>query len=1087
MASNLIGLIFRHKDFGYAKIKSKADRQVRVRFVGQGRDAFYAADALEKKPDFSHDALPIGLGCKVESRGSCRITEASFSVGESDGAYSYVVVFDADGLTARVSERELWPIPDSVAETPLSKLIGLSDGSLSAFRARQRFLAALRKVNQESVGIRALTSSRIDVLPHQAYVVGTVVDDPIWRYILADEVGLGKTIEAGVITHQLLAAKPDARVLVLCPGPLARQWLCEMHTSFAGRIFRLLDLYEPEDVDLSSWSLVISSLKVASRDHAQTLLATKWDMVIIDEAHGLLWNESYYALALQLANQTKSLLLLSAVPAREREGELLQLLRLIDPRRYQDGSPSVQHFSTLYASQATIGRRLRLIARQLERATDDVDREQIHRDVERLLSVELLRDDQDLTRLHEAAASRESTDAALRDYRALVDDVVVRYRISRRILKNRRTRLVEGSLLVPVERALVPQFFEVKPLERRVESMTLDVLNTVPLEKRGKAFQVVSRKAIQALCDPAALFEVATAMASVLSKGGAMVDDAQEAVDADPVADYDEHSSQLAICGSEIGNLVDASTLARWTEVLRAALEHTPTRITALIACLRRLLEEGHEKILIFAGALGSAQLVIDEVRGAFGKGAVAEFLYDLGDDEKEKQVTRFRRESGCSFLVSDESGGEGRNFQFADVLVHYDLPWSVAAIEQRIGRIDRIGRKKAVPSYVICPQSGIEQAWVSCLSEGFGVFSRSISGLEFMLRASEDSIVTLAVEGGPDALVDQIAALRDACERERADDDAEAITDAASFNPSAYQLANATEGEAHADDFLESGLPGYLRAIGRPEAARRVTDEKDHNLRIWQIEPDYVSDLRMEGEDAQPGVPLAQLKGVFKRSVARDRRDLAFLAVGHPVVDALAIAVRHHLVGRWLAARVSSASVPPGIYLLASWRPERSDANLKAPMFDRVAARLDDRRVWAAVEFQSVAALSATGAEQLAKAMLKDAVGQPIATDLSKEDAIATFRPEQGRWANMLNELVEVSQLAATNAYDRKYKDSDESYARTCHSRAQDAVRAGYEGATAYAEQLMGEATAILSAKLQIDVLALVEVRAVRSLGLST
>jgi ATP-dependent helicase HepA len=438
MASNLIGLIFRHKDFGYAKIRSKSDRQVRVRFIGQGRDAFYAADALEKKSDFSRDSLPIGLGCKLEGRGVCRITEASFTVSESDGAYSYVVVFDEDGLTARVSERELWPIPDSVAETPISKLIGLSDGSLSAFRARQRFLAALRKVNQESAGIRALTASRIDVMPHQAYVVGTVVDDSIWRYILADEVGLGKTIEAGVIAHQLLAAKPDARVLVLCPGPLTRQWLCEMHTSFAGRVFRLLDLYDPEDVDLLEWNLVISSLKIAYRDYAQSLLATPWDLVIIDEAHGLLWNDHHYSLAFNLANQTRRLLLLSAVPAREREGELLRLLQLIDPQRYKDGSASASHFSVLYASQATIGRRLRLVARQLESATSDIDREQLHRDAERLLSLELLRVDEDLRGLYEAAASRESTDAALNDYRALVDAVVVRYRISRRILKNRR-------------------------------------------------------------------------------------------------------------------------------------------------------------------------------------------------------------------------------------------------------------------------------------------------------------------------------------------------------------------------------------------------------------------------------------------------------------------------------------------------------------------------------------------------------------------------------------------------------------------------------------------------------------------------
>ena len=107
---------------------------------------------------------------------------------------------------------------------------------------------------------------------------------------------------------------------------------------------------------------------------------------------------------------------------------------------------------------------------------------------------------------------------------------------------------------------------------------------------------------------------------------------------------------------------------------------------------------------------------VTDSLIAAFGAEAVAAFRHDLSDDSKEEEVSRFRRNPTCRVLVCDESGGEGRNFQFVDELIHFDLPWSVSAVEQRIGRLDRIGRDQPVRSVVICPPGGIEEAWFRCL-----------------------------------------------------------------------------------------------------------------------------------------------------------------------------------------------------------------------------------------------------------------------------------------------------------------------------------------------------------------------------------
>lgn len=316
---DLDGLVLTNRDFGYCKITAHTGNQVRVRFIGTNRDAWYGVGVIAAQRDFKWQPLPVGLKCRVDDRGTCTVIEAPFEPSQAEGVHEYVVRFDdAAGEAAHLSERELWPIPGSLVETPATKLASLQVDSLSSFRARGRLQSAFEQLDRESANIRALAASRIALLPHQAYVIGTVIDDPVWRYILADEVGLGKTIEAGAIAHQLLSQKPEARILVLCPGPLARQWLCEMHLSFGGRDFRLVDLHQVGTVSFKKWRLVICSLKMAAREYRQQILDAEWDLVIIDEAHQLLWNASTYDLAQHLAGQVPRLLLLSAIPARQR-------------------------------------------------------------------------------------------------------------------------------------------------------------------------------------------------------------------------------------------------------------------------------------------------------------------------------------------------------------------------------------------------------------------------------------------------------------------------------------------------------------------------------------------------------------------------------------------------------------------------------------------------------------------------------------------------------------------------------------------------------------------------------------------------
>ena len=1060
---DLKGVILVHRDFGYCKITAHSGNSVEVHFIGTNRGARYSVQAIAAQKDFKWRAMPVGMKCHVPGRSVCTITEASFGPSETHGLHDYLVAFEGDAVeTARLSERELWPIPESLTETPLTRLVGLQADPLAHFRARAGLFSALQQIDRESASVRALASSRITLLPHQAFVIGTVVDDPLWRYILADEVGLGKTIEAGAIAHQLLSENPAARVLILCPGPLARQWLCEMHLSFGGRAFRLLDLHEPAQISLKTWPLVISSLKSASRHHHAQLLTTPWDLVIVDEAHQLLWSEMHYELVMQLANQVPRLLLLSAVPARERETELMRLLRLIDPRQYHEGGAAANRFSLLYSAQAVIGRRLRIVTRQLEKP-ESLDREQLQDDVERLLSVEILRDDTELQSLQRAAERGADPADMLSNYQELVDQVIARYRLSRRILKNRRSRLVDAELLHGVARTVEVVPYQPSPLEMQINDVAFDLLHSVASKTNMDAFQVLFRKLIQASCDPMALCEISNAFRT--ADVNAAVD--LQMFDANAAFDYDEHYSVLEGLGTLFASEVDEYKHRQFVDLLRAALDVTEQpRMAALISCLESLFAEGTGKILIFAGAFGAAEYLIDVLTERFGAQTVATFRHDLGDDEKEKQVMRFRRDPHCRMLISDESGGEGRNFQFVDELIHFDLPWSVAALEQRIGRLDRIGRERPVRSFVICPSEGLEFAWFRCLAEGFRVFTHSISGLEFMLHATERHAVAVTIDGGPAALIDLIPVIRETSERERATDDAEALTDAASYRRSTrYLQAHENTG----DEMLENALPSYLRAISRSDAAKLVTDVKDVSLRIWRLKPEDVSDYKLAGLERQGENPLQDMYGTFSRAIARERPDLDFFGVGHPIVDALMVATREHIRGRSLLARVQIALTEPRLVLLAAWRVH----NLADPdtVSERALRLLEGRVVWTGLDLETGELLDAEIAGRLADQLRAE---NGVAHDLSFEQAVKAFQPASGQWSATLRELLARADDQAVSAYAAKYSEFDATFCEQLVMDAKTVSRTRIEEGGAYEKALVTTADAIRGATLELDVLAL-------------
>ncbi|WP_434718129.1 SNF2-related protein [Paraburkholderia sp. A1BS-2L] len=1004
---DLEGLVFNNRQFGYCKVVDHQGRQVKIRFCGTDREAWYTLDALLNGKDFKWTPLPTGLRCLVEGRGECLIVRAPFEPSQEIQVHEYAVEFDSQGReSANLTERDLWPIPGSLTETPLTRLVGLQVDPWMHFKAREDLIGALTYLHRETAGIHALAASRIQLLAHQAFVIGSVIDDASWRYILADEVGLGKTVEAGAIAHELLSTQPAARVLVLTPGALSRQWLCEMHLSFGGRDFKLADLHDAHHCDWKGWSRVICSLKLATHVHSTSLHAQHWDLIIVDEAHHLLWNRTQYDFVKTLSAEAGGILLLSAVPAREREQELLRLLQLIEPTAYADGTVKAARFAELYREQSTIGRRLRILSNRLDNET--IAAPEILQAAQRLIDTPIMRSDALLLdRLEQARRAEQVVDLA-NACRALRDDVASRYRISRRILKNRRSQLLDQALLVGVERRLETRWYKPKRLEATVEETLLEVMNgAADAGAPRDALHVFFRKAAPALCDPVALMEVASSLCFNADE------DAQALGVLDPsaVLDYDDHSTLLEQACAALAPFIDRQVAERLRSLAVAWVEaeSVPSRVDKLIEALDELQERGCAKILVFAGTLGAAELVVEQLQQRYGEQAVGEFRHDLGDDRKESEVTRFRRDAACRLLVSDESGGEGRNFQFASALVHFDMPWSVAAVEQRIGRLDRIGRTDPVLSVVIAAQASIESEWIRCLEQGFEVFTRSISGLEFMLRETEHDVIESVIRGGAAALESMIAEVQAASQQERASDDAEALTDFASMNKGRRYFHTA---DHKADALLDASFPRYFRTIAISDAAKRVTDQRDFNLKIWRFRPEDITQLQLPGVYRDPNGQLQDHYGIFLRNVARDRPDLEFFSTGNGLFDAVCAVAKTNIKDRTFAVQIASDDAPAGLFLLVTWCVIPGASPEQAAGLGRAVRHLYGRRIQVLMNADtSVVVDRVTTQGLIANVFSEDS----SATDLHAK-ILTRMEPRLDTWPTQLASLAELSRAQAKN-----------------------------------------------------------------------
>ena len=250
----------------------------------------------------------------------------------------------------------------------------------------------------------------------------------------------------------------------------------------------------------------------------------------------------------------------------------------------------------------------------------------------------------------------------------------------------------------------------------------------------------------------------------------------------------------------------------------------------------------------------------------------VAVFHRALAPRDQDRQVAWFREASGPKVMLSTEAGGEGRNFQFCHNIVLYDMPWRPATVEQRIGRVDRVGQRHDVNVLVPYFKSGYEAAILKIMQQSIGVLDRTVGGIDHALEYVSDELADLILEGGgSDAwkklFIKTEKLVQDS--RERIASGVDVILDHASFNQERVQ------------EFLES-IPEDLEA----QTENFVSNFIEHSR--FEVNEQSAELVSIEGAPSSSGRSDDEsvVVGTYDRTYALDHEDVEFFAFGHPLVE---------------------------------------------------------------------------------------------------------------------------------------------------------------------------------------------------------
>ena len=704
-------------ELGLGIIRKSGDGRVEIEFPAAGETRIYA---IETAPLRRVRFMP-GDRVKIHSGEEVTVSQ----VREQNGLRIYATT------SGEVTEKDL---SHSISfSKPEERLFGGKLDETGDFDLRGEALR--RRAEMRRSPVRGLAGARMDLIPHQLFIADEVANRARPRVLLADQVGLGKTIEACLILHRLILTGRAERVLILVPEPLVHQWFVELLRRFQ-LSFSLFDEARCEAIEYgdpecnpfldSQW--VLAAVEFLSNNETRAAQAHQagWDVLVVDEAHHLEWSPGAagpaYEMVRSLAATTEGLLLLTATPQQLGPEGHFARLQLLDPDRYVD----LEHYreETLH----------------YEEVADAV----------------------------ESLAAGGAVDIRLENI------VAGRHRLELR----------------------VAELIAEKPGAR--EHLVSDLLDGFGVGR------VMFRNTRARL-------------------GG-----------------FPQREPQIALTTDKV----------KW--------------LTALLEDL------GEEKILIITKTRELAEKVLDELASSTGVKGVL-FHEDLTLLQRDRNAAFFSEADGARILVCSEIGSEGRNFQFAKHLVLYDLPEDVDLLEQRIGRLDRIGQKGTIQVHVPCLPGTGEEIRMRWLEEGLDAFRASPPGAaEIQRELRFDLEEAIGEREGIDELIEKTLTCRKQIS-ERLARGQDRLLERSSHRParSAWLVGKIREWDEN---------PGFEDFLLRLFEFSGVNIEELGGRRYFLLPGNLKS-------DAFPSLPTEGMTVTLDRRRALEREQEAFLTLDHPLV----------------------------------------------------------------------------------------------------------------------------------------------------------------------------------------------------------
>lgn len=549
-----------------------------------------------------------------------------------------------------------------------------------------------------------LSNSRTDLLPHQILLTRDVISMNHRRLLVADEVGLGKTIELGMIIKELISRGEANRILIITPAGLIKNWQTELRDAFR-LIFEVLGI-DFTDQGFASWenhNRVIASIDTLKRPQRMERLlgGPKWDMIIFDEAHHLsrirygkkIAATLNYKLAEALRSHTKDLIFLSATPHQGNAYQFWSLIQLLDETLFDSEEAMMEHRGFLN----------RVMIRRTKKEVTDKNghpifmRRQVH------------------TQSFQLSLSERTF------YENLTEYLREGYNIAG--VGNGETRTTSqqravGFVMTTFQKIMSSSIRAIKQALRR-RLLVLLIRKQLEIENRrtkGNSPKTIAAELLELQDDMRKLISEILQIPNTQSRHpeiDTIIAQTRQRVSRTYIPDDTTEWSLESDEEGEDGIYADANIpdeIQKVKELLKIVPDEVDRKfdtLTRAIDSIRNSTQK--EKFVIFTQYVETLKFLKEKLENIYGKDKVA--LIKGGPiDDKIEAKDKFWDEDGAQFLICTSAGGEGINLQVGHILFNYDLPWNPMAVEQRIGRIHRYGQRETSQVYNLVAEDTVEE-----------------------------------------------------------------------------------------------------------------------------------------------------------------------------------------------------------------------------------------------------------------------------------------------------------------------------------------------------------------------------------------